>query len=392
MPAVYAQQEPDQKQGYFSFGVSMSDYKVPSFSKYTFGSSSSFGIQLSYWKPIIPHIDFSINLGMVRSNFPAGFIKDDSVGQLGVTLHTDALIHIKAFARDAGINPFITAGIGAGTFAYEKAAYVPLGAGVSLHLTPSSMLILQGQMRDVLSKSVTGNFMFYSVSFAHRISGDRPKKQKNHTGDAAKNTLASADTTKHDVAKALPKNAAGKDTSKTVTPHIADTATVTGNANIKQAVTQNTPADTDGDGIPDKLDKCPGVKGNAENDGCPFPPMQDDNLVAMAADSVTYRIYFDYDRSDLLSQDFQVLDRIVKMLQADKTLTINISGFADMQGTQARNMKVSSERANVTLDYFLSYHIPSARINMSYYGGQRPLDAVQQWRNRRVEITVSKKQ
>ena len=71
-------------------------------------------------------------------------------------------------------------------------------------------------------------------------------------------------------------------------------------------------------------------------------------------------------------------------------MTINITGHADSQGTDFKNMQVSAERAKVTRDYFMSYNIAASRIQSSYYGATRLIDKVQQWRNRRVEVTIIK--
>src|SRR5664279_1123356 len=98
-PALYAQDMPVGNQGIFSFGVSMSDYSFQNHSKYATASKPSFGAQVSYWKPLSSHIYFSGNLGFVLANLPAGFVKGDSTGQAGLTLHSDALIHLKAFGR-----------------------------------------------------------------------------------------------------------------------------------------------------------------------------------------------------------------------------------------------------------------------------------------------------
>jgi OOP family OmpA-OmpF porin len=105
---------------------------------------------------------------------------------------------------------------------------------------------------------------------------------------------------------------------------------------------------------------------------------------------MTYRINFDFDRSNLLPDAFAVLRRIVDILKADNSLRINITGHADNFGTDAGNMRVSADRAKISRDYFLSYNIAANRISSSYYGASRPLDNEQQWRNRRVEITIIK--
>ena len=365
---LHAQQEPGDQKGMFCVGVSMSDYTVLSHSKYPTASNTNFGLQLSFWKPLVPHLDVSTNLGINLSSFPAGFIKSDSLGHKDATMHAEILLHFKAFAPDASVNPFLTAGIGGGTFGYQTAAYAPVGAGLAFHFNGGSILILQGQMREVLSKGITSNFMFYSAGFAHDIGG-RTRIHRSHKDDVVKDALSSTATRKR---------------KKTTSTNAVDTQMVKSNTGT------NPLTDSDGDGIPDKDDKCPGIKGSRENKGCPFPPVEGADLVAMSADSVTYCIYFAYDQSELVGYDFAVLNRIMQIVQSDKTLTLHISGHADTQGTGIKNMPISAGRAKVTVDYFISYGIAASRITSSYYGSSRPLDQTQQWRNRRAEITIIK--
>ena len=106
---------------------------------------------------------------------------------------------------------------------------------------------------------------------------------------------------------------------------------------------------------------------------------------------MTYSINFDYDRAILLPDAFAVLKNIVEILKADKSLRANITGHADNGGTDAGNLRVSADRAKIAKDYFLSYNIAADRIQSSFYGATRPIDNEQQWRNRRVEITILKK-
>ena len=139
------------------------------------------------------------------------------------------------------------------------------------------------------------------------------------------------------------------------------------------------------------FDKCPAVAGSKENSGCPFPYIDGAELAAVAADSMTYRIYFDVDRALLSGDAFNTLQGIVSILKADNSLNVNISGHSDNTGTSAANMQLSVERANITRDYFLSYNIAADRLATAYFGETVPLDDVQQWRNRRVEVTIIKK-
>jgi outer membrane protein OmpA-like peptidoglycan-associated protein len=197
--------------------------------------------------------------------------------------------------------------------------------------------------------------MFYSASFAYDIPGTRSKKHKSH-----KDEVVHTD-------KVVHKDKVVKDA----------TASANGPS-----------PDSDGDGITDKDDKCPQIKGSRENEGCPFPQIEGADIIAMSADSVTYPIYFEHDRSELAGYDFGVLNRIMQILKADKTFTVHISGYADMQEPQVRNMQISADRANVTRDYLLSYNVSASRIISSYHGSGSPIDNVKQWRNRRAEVTI----
>lgn len=368
--ALSAQDEPVENHGFLSFGFTMPDYNFQNHFKYNTTSHASFGVQLAYWQPVVPHIYISGNLGIDLSHFPTWFLKGDSTGRSDISLHAEALVHLKAFARNVRVNPFITAGIGGGAFGFQQAIYAPLGAGIDLRVNEGSILILQGQMRKALSPGITSDFMFYSVSYAHDLAGARTKKHKSHKDEVVKDALSSGDTSNNrHVAATSKKNAKTVDTS---------------------TVKNSSMADSDGDGIPDKDDKCPHIKGSRENTGCPFPPVDGADVVSMSADSVTYCIYFAYDQSELVGYDYSVLNRIEQIVQSDKTLTIHISGHADNQGTGLKNVPISADRAKVTVDYFRSYGIAASRITSSYYGSDRPLDKAQQWRNRRAEITIIK--
>jgi outer membrane protein OmpA-like peptidoglycan-associated protein len=378
---LYAQKERNPKQGMFSFSITLSDYnfvkriKDSSLSyamrqKDLFKAGNiSFGFEVNYWRHLAPHIDFSGNLGGSFSNFPAWFVKGDSVGQAAVALHLDGLFHLKAFNDNAKVNPFLTAGLGAGYFGKQPAFYAPVGTGVELHFKKAAIIILQLQIRKALSNGITNDFVFYSAGFAQNIPDGMEAKrsaQKRSMKRPSPPGITDTSLSKKDINKvAITKAAKGDNVS--------------------------TFADGDSDGVADNDDKCPDIKGSIKNRGCPFPVVDGAELLNMSADSVTYSIHFDFDQSILKTGAFTVLNTIVQIIKADKTLMIQISGHADNQGTENKNMQVSSDRANVTREYFMSYNIDASRIKTSYYGASRPIDKVQQWRNRRVEITIIKK-
>lgn len=208
--------------------------------------------------------------------------------------------------------------------------------------------------------------------FTYRGEGPYPKNPLLKRGDAGDKD--GYYTTQLKVAYRLQTNKTKKESTAKVTLPV-----------------KNNEADTDQDGIADVTDKCPSVKGSKENSGCPFTFIEGADLTAVSADSMTYRIYFDLDRSLLLTDAFKTLQGIVNILKADNTLSVNISGHSDNSGTNTANMQLSAERANITRDYLLSYNIAAEKITTAFYGDAMPVDSAQQWRNRRVEITIIKK-
>ncbi len=387
--ALYAQEEAVQKQGIFSFGATLSDYNFAqrtkdSSLKYAMNDKdllksgkASFGFKVSYWRHLKPHIDLSGNLGMDFSNFPALFVKGDSIGQAKLSVHVAGLAHFMAFKSDARVNPFLTAGLGAGFFGNHLAFFAPIGTGLAFHFNTGSIITLQLQLRKALSSGITNDFMTYSIGFAQGITGGTAKKHESHKKDEViKNSLSAR------------KNSHSSATDTTALNKKSNNIQV---AKISKENKVDLLPDADGDGVADKDDKCPDVKGNVENQGCPFPVVEGAEVINMSHDSATYSIHFDFDQSILQTGAFSVLNRIVEILRSDKSLTINITGHADSQGTDFKNMQVSADRANVTRDYFMSYNVAASRIKSSYYGATRPIDKVQQWRNRRVEVTIIKK-
>lgn len=408
--ALYAQEDVTQKQRIISFGVTLSNYNSVKHATDSAAHNSasqkglfkpgngSFGMEVSYWKHLMPHINFSGNLGFDLSNFPAGFVKGDSIGQASVSVHLDGLIHLNLFAGNAKVNPFVTAGAGGGYFGKQVALYAPLGAGVAFHFDAGGIIILQLQMRKALSPGITNDFMFYSAGFAQNIPSGTAKKHESHKDEVIKSSLARGHgKNSYDLAGKIEKRSSKKPKEKASSQRAMETITSKNEINESQVakVTDENKVDpspdADNDGVADKDDKCPGIKGSVENKGCPFPEVEGAELLNMSADSATYSIHFDFDQSVLQTGAFSVLNRIVQILKLDKTLTIDISGHADNQGTDFKNMQVSADRAKVARDYFMSYSIDASRIKSSYYGATRPIDNVQQWRNRRVEITIIKK-
>jgi len=150
--------------------------------------------------------------------------------------------------------------------------------------------------------------------------------------------------------------------------------------------------DTDGDGVNDDSDKCPLVAGPVSNNGC---PVYTDTVKATTVDTTYFTIYFEPAKSILRSGAYNALTQVVKLLKANGKLVVMFKGHTDFAGNEEANYKRSLERAKTCADYVESFYIDKSRVQYAGYGNKFPAadlnDPLVQWRNRRVEILVFEK-
>jgi len=140
--------------------------------------------------------------------------------------------------------------------------------------------------------------------------------------------------------------------------------------------------DSDGDGVVDRLDRCPntpaGVKVDAN--GCP--------AVLMTLTGVN----FAYDSSQIDASSVRILDQAVAALNEASTVRIRIVGHTDSRGSDEYNQALSVRRANAVRDYFVSKGISAARLTTSGEGERNPVASNNtddgRFQNRRVELHV----
>ena len=137
------------------------------------------------------------------------------------------------------------------------------------------------------------------------------------------------------------------------------------------------PLDSDGDGVPDYLDKCPNTpKGATVNEvGC----------WALKA-----TMLFDTNSSYVKHEAYPLLDEVVTILQDNPEIEVEIQGHADNTGTAEYNLWLSERRAGRVMDYLLSKGIDPDRLEAKGYGSTQPVASndTEEGRaqNRRVEL------
>lgn len=147
-------------------------------------------------------------------------------------------------------------------------------------------------------------------------------------------------------------------------------------------------ADTDGDGVDDLQDKCPEVAGVRSNDGCPAVDKEVEKVMAAALKGVQ----FESGKAILLKRSFKVLNNVVEVMKDEPTYYLNVWGYTDSQGDDAKNLALSKERAASVCAYLTQKGVEASRLHPDGFGEANPkasneTDAGRAL-NRRVEFKV----
>ena len=104
-------------------------------------------------------------------------------------------------------------------------------------------------------------------------------------------------------------------------------------------------------------------------------------------------VHFDYDKSEIRADDQAILDWKARLLAANPSMTLRISGHADDRGSDEYNLALSNRRAGAAKRYLVNKGVAESRITTDAYGEERPLDTAATeaaWAaNRRAEFTLT---
>ena len=105
-------------------------------------------------------------------------------------------------------------------------------------------------------------------------------------------------------------------------------------------------------------------------------------------------VFFDFDKWDLRPESFLELNRVVKLLEENPAIEIEMSAHTDSRGSDEYNITLSHNRAKSVMDYIIAHGIATHRIISQGYGETKPVvpndtDENRQL-NRRVEFKILK--
>ena len=143
------------------------------------------------------------------------------------------------------------------------------------------------------------------------------------------------------------------------------------------------PTDSDGDGVLDDADRCPGTARGVvvDSNGCPRPERVVLRGVEFATNSAT-----------LTAGSRPVLDGVAEDLRKTPRLRVELQGHTDSRGADAYNLDLSQRRADSVRDYLIAMGVNPTQLVARGYGETEPIadNATDLGRaeNRRVTMRV----
>ncbi|MDR2339382.1 MAG: OmpA family protein [Deltaproteobacteria bacterium] len=137
--------------------------------------------------------------------------------------------------------------------------------------------------------------------------------------------------------------------------------------------------DSDGDGVPDSLDLCPGTPLGAPVDerGCWI---------------VAYAAFFDFNRAVIKREFLPYIEQTARILTENPDIPVYLVGHTDYIGSDSYNYDLGLRRAMAVRDALGRYGVDTGRLQTSSEGETQPIadnrTSSGRARNRRVELHV----
>ncbi len=105
-----------------------------------------------------------------------------------------------------------------------------------------------------------------------------------------------------------------------------------------------------------------------------------------------HNIFFDFDQYNLKPESYSELNRVVKLMEKNPSLSIRINGYTDSLGSASHNLQLSEQRAQSVVHYLEAKGIAPERLSAKGYGASHPVATNEtekgRAKNRRTEMEV----
>ena len=147
------------------------------------------------------------------------------------------------------------------------------------------------------------------------------------------------------------------------------------------------PVDSDGDGVVDGEDQCPGTLKGAKVDatGC----VKEEQKISLP------NIEFESGKTVLATGGKDKLEAVVEFLNNQREVQVDVFGHTDAQGKDSYNQALSEGRAKAVREYLVSRGVGGDRLTSKGFGETQPIasneSAEGRAQNRRVELLLRTK-
>lgn len=116
--------------------------------------------------------------------------------------------------------------------------------------------------------------------------------------------------------------------------------------------------------------------------------------IAIGKNVALRNLFFETNKADLSDESIVELSNVIKLLNDNPTLHIEIQGHTDNRGSKAYNQGLSERRAKSVVDYLIQHGIAPERLTSKGYGLTKPIATNKteagRAENRRTELLVTK--
>ena len=161
---------------------------------------------------------------------------------------------------------------------------------------------------------------------------------------------------------------------------------------MTQLLSHASTRDSDGDGVADDRDRCPGTRTGSwvDEQGCP-EAAQHIALFEGRKSLTLEGVRFDTGTAHLTLGSRVALDRVAKSMMSWPDARVEVAGYTDSRNTDRYNLRLSKERSAAVCEYLATKGVDSSRMKEKGFGESHPIadndTAAGRATNRRVEIT-----
>ncbi len=95
-------------------------------------------------------------------------------------------------------------------------------------------------------------------------------------------------------------------------------------------------------------------------------------LASITAPVLIDNIFYDFDKATLRPESTTALDELIKLLNENPNVTIELSAHCDYRGAVAYNKVLSQKRAEAVVTYLIEHGIAKDRLSPVGYGKEKP--------------------